>query len=56
LFLKDKEEATIESIRRVNPLGRLGDVQDIARVVSLLVDPDGGWINGQVVRANGGVV
>jgi 3-oxoacyl-[acyl-carrier protein] reductase len=56
LFLKDKEEATIESIRRMNPLGRLGEVEDIARVVSLLVDPDGGWINGQVVRANGGVV
>ena len=38
------------------PLGRLGEVDDIARVVSLLVGPDGGWINGQVLRANGGVV
>jgi 3-oxoacyl-[acyl-carrier protein] reductase len=31
-------------------------VDDIASVVSLLVGPDGGWINGQVVRANGGVI
>jgi 3-oxoacyl-[acyl-carrier protein] reductase len=56
LFLADKDEAVIESIKRMNPLGRLGEVEDIARVVSLLVDPDGGWINGQVVRANGGVI
>lgn len=56
LFLADKDEAAIESIKRMNPLGRLGEVEDIARVVSLLVDPDGGWIDGQVVRANGGVI
>jgi 3-oxoacyl-[acyl-carrier protein] reductase len=56
LFLRGKDPATIENIKRMNPLGRLGDVDDIARVVSLLVDPDSGWINGQVVRANGGVV
>jgi 3-oxoacyl-[acyl-carrier protein] reductase len=56
LFLEDKDEATIESVKRMNPFGRLGEVEDIARVVSLLVDPDAGWINGQVVRANGGVI
>lgn len=56
LFLADKDKAAIENIKRMNPLGRLGEVEDIARVVSLLVDSDGGWINGQVVRANGGVI
>jgi 3-oxoacyl-[acyl-carrier protein] reductase len=56
LFLQGKDNATIESIKRMSPLGRLGEVEDIARVVSLLVDPDSGWINGQVVRVNGGVV
>jgi 3-oxoacyl-[acyl-carrier protein] reductase len=56
LFLQDKDTATLEGIKRMNPLGRLGEVEDIARVVSLLVDPDSGWINGQVVRVNGGVV
>jgi NAD(P)-dependent dehydrogenase (short-subunit alcohol dehydrogenase family) len=55
-FLQGKDNATIESIKRTNPLGRLAEVEDIAKVVSLLVDPDSGWINGQVVRANGGVV
>lgn len=56
LFLDGKDQATIDRIKQMNPLGRLGEVDDIARVVSLLLGPDGAWINGQVVRANGGVV
>lgn len=56
LFLDGKDQATLDRIRQMNPLGRLGEVDDIARVVSLLVGPDSGWINGQIVRANGGVV
>lgn len=56
LFLQGKEQATLDRITQMIPLGRLGEVDDIARVVSLLVGPDGGWINGQILRANGGVV
>jgi 3-oxoacyl-[acyl-carrier protein] reductase len=56
LFLDGKDQATIDRIKQMNPLGRLGAAEDIASVVSILVGPDGGWINGQVVRANGGVV
>ena len=56
LFLDDKDQDTIDRIKQMNPLGRLGEVDDIAQVVSLLVGPDGGWINGQKVRANGGVI
>lgn len=56
LFLEGKDPAALDRIKQMNPLGRLGEVDDIARVVSLLVGPGGGWINGQVVRANGGVV
>lgn len=56
LFLEGKDQQTLERIRQMIPLGRLGEVDDIARVVSMLVGPDGGWINGQIIRANGGVV
>ena len=56
LFLEGKDQATLDRIKQMNPLGRLGEVDDIARIVSLLVEPDSGWINGQVVRANGGVI
>jgi 3-oxoacyl-[acyl-carrier protein] reductase len=38
------------------PLERLGQPDDIARVVSFLAGPEGGWINAQVIRANGGLV
>ncbi|ESJ21486.1 3-ketoacyl-ACP reductase [Cupriavidus sp. HPC(L)] len=54
LFLKDKDATQIAELARVAPLERLGEPDDIARVVSFLVGPDGEWIHGQVVRANGG--
>ena len=56
LFLGDKSEEQVAAITRMIPLGRLGEPEDIARVVAFLVGPDGGWVNGQVLRANGGVV
>ena len=56
LFLGDKTEEQVEGVKRMIPLGRLGEPEDIARVISFLVGPDGGWVNGQVLRANGGMV
>ncbi len=56
LFLGDKSEDQVAAITKMIPLGRLGEPEDIARVVAFLVGPDGGWVNGQVLRANGGVV
>jgi len=54
LFLKGKTEAQIEQFRRLPPLERLGRPGDIADVVSFLAGPAGGWVNAQVLRANGG--
>lgn len=56
LFLNGKSEALVETITKMIPLGRLGRPADIAGVVSFLAGPDGGWVNGQVLRANGGTV
>ncbi|WP_292404799.1 SDR family oxidoreductase [Mesorhizobium sp.] len=56
LFLDGKSEALVETITKLIPLGRLGQPADIAGVVSFLAGPDGGWVNGQVLRANGGTV
>jgi 3-oxoacyl-[acyl-carrier protein] reductase len=36
------------------PLERLGQPEDIANAVCFLLGPDGGWVNSQVVRVNGG--
>lgn len=56
LFTDGKSEAQIEAIGKMIPLGRLGQPDDIAGVVSFLAGPDSGWVNGQIIRANGGVV
>jgi 3-oxoacyl-[acyl-carrier protein] reductase len=55
LFLNGKSEELIQQIAKSAPLERLGQPEDIARVVSFLAGPDGGWVNGQVLRANGGM-
>jgi 3-oxoacyl-[acyl-carrier protein] reductase len=54
LFLKGKTPEQIEGFKKMPPLERLGDAADIAGVVSFLAGPDAGWINAQVLRANGG--
>ncbi len=54
LFLTGRSEELIQKLTLDIPLGRLGEPDDIARIVSFLVGPDAGWVNGQVIRANGG--
>lgn len=54
LFLTGKTEPQIEQLSKLSPLERLGQPGDIANVVSFLASPDGEWINGQVLHANGG--
>ena len=56
LFLDGKSDDEIKPIVGRTPLGRLGEPDDIARAISFLVSDDGGWINGQVLRANGGII
>ncbi|KRB33457.1 3-ketoacyl-ACP reductase [Mesorhizobium sp. Root695] len=56
LFMDGKSEAQIEAIGKMIPLGRLGQPDDIAGLVSFLAGPDSFWVNGQIIRANGGVV
>ncbi len=54
LFLKGKSEEQIASIGKFAPLGRIGEVADIVGIVPFLVGPEGSWVNGQVLRVNGG--
>ena len=55
LFLDGKTEEQIQTFAKMPPLQRLGQPDDIASVVSFLAGPDSGWVNGQILRANGGV-
>ncbi|ANP86918.1 SDR family oxidoreductase [Rhizobium leguminosarum] len=56
LFLNGKSDELIARMAKMNPLERLGTPEDIASAVAFLAGPDGGWINGQTLRANGGVI
>jgi 3-oxoacyl-[acyl-carrier protein] reductase len=56
LFLDGKPKEMIEHLKKLAPLERLGEPADIATAVSFLAGPDGSWINGQVLRANGGII
>lgn len=55
LFLEGKTEEQIQNFAKAPPLQRLGQPEDIASVVSFLAGPDAGWVNGQILRANGGL-
>jgi 3-oxoacyl-[acyl-carrier protein] reductase len=56
LFLDGKDQETIDRLAKQPPLERLGTPEDIASVIAFLTGPDGHWVNGQVVRANGGII
>ena len=56
LFLNGKPQELVDHIAKLAPLERLGRPEDIAGAVAFLAGPDGAWINGQVLRANGGII
>lgn len=56
LFLDGKPQETIDQLAKLAPLERLGQPAEIAAAVSFLAGPDASWINGQVVRVNGGII
>jgi 3-oxoacyl-[acyl-carrier protein] reductase len=56
LFLDGKPQAVVDHLAKLAPLERLGAPADIAAAVAFLAGPDGAWINGQTLRANGGII
>ncbi|OMF88974.1 SDR family oxidoreductase [Paenibacillus sp. FSL R7-0337] len=54
LFLNGKSEELVDSFRLMNAFGRLGEPEDIANVIDLLVSDKARWITGQTIRVNGG--
>lgn len=56
LFLKGKPQEDINQLAKLAPLERLGEPEDIANAVAFLSSSDAAWINGQVLRANGGII
>lgn len=49
------DERTVKHFERTTPLGRIGEPEDIARVIAFLAGPDSAWLSGQVITADGGI-
>ena len=56
LFFNGKSDAQVDQFKKMTPLERLGTPQDVAGAISFLAGPDGGWVDAQVLRVNGGFV
>ncbi|KAJ6884045.1 hypothetical protein NC652_031119 [Populus alba x Populus x berolinensis] len=56
MYFAGKTEEQIKKNIESSPLGRLGETKDIAEVVGFMATDASEWINGQVIRANGGYV
>lgn len=54
LFFEGKSEEDIEQAAAMNPMGRIGETKDVASLVGFLCTDAGEWVNGQVIRVNGG--
>ncbi|MEO9078127.1 MAG: SDR family oxidoreductase [Rhodanobacter sp.] len=54
LLRRGRSEEALQRLKNDIPLGRLGEPEDIAGVVSFLAGADSGWVNGQIIKANGG--
>jgi 3-oxoacyl-[acyl-carrier protein] reductase len=46
----------VQGLIAQTPLGRLGQPQDIADAIAMLVSDNARWITGQNIRATGGIV
>jgi 3-oxoacyl-[acyl-carrier protein] reductase len=55
LLSNENSEDRMKMYVQMTPLGRLGHVDDIAKVVAFLATDESGWVNGQTIRANGGL-
>ncbi|KAI7755283.1 hypothetical protein M8C21_002428 [Ambrosia artemisiifolia] len=56
LLFEGISEAELNMAVNQNPFGRLGEPEDVAPVVGFLASDTGEWVNGQIVRVNGGDV
>ena len=51
---RDWVEENREKLTRLYPVRRLGQAEDVAPMVALLVSPRSGWITGQTISISGG--
>lgn len=55
-MIKHLNNEEIEELKQQTPLNRLGSVEDISKLALFLASSDAGYITGQVISPNGGMV
>lgn len=55
LFYQGKSEELINRIASSNPFKRIGTPEEIAKAIAYFSGEGGSWVNGQVLRVNGGM-
>lgn len=53
---KDMDSDFVRTWEELSPLGRIGQPEDIASVVTFLAGEDAKWVTGQIIQAGGGVM
>lgn len=53
LFTRGKSQEVIDRLASLNAFNRLGEPEDIAKVVAFLAGDDSKWISGQIIGLNG---
>ena len=56
LFFTGKSEEYVKRVIEESPFGRLGETEEVAPLVGFLATDASEWVNGQVIRVNGGYV
>jgi 3-oxoacyl-[acyl-carrier protein] reductase len=56
LFLGGKSPELLDRIAKLNPFERIGTPEEIVDVIAFLCSPAGAWVNGQIIRVNGGMI
>lgn len=55
-YYEGKSEQLIKMIEGTHPTGRIGKPEEVAEVAVFLAGPESSWVNGQILRVNGGSI
>jgi 3-oxoacyl-[acyl-carrier protein] reductase len=56
MFFEGKTEEMVKKAAEDNPFGRIGETKDISPFVGFLASDASEWVNGQIIRVNGGFI
>ncbi|PKA56973.1 Short-chain type dehydrogenase/reductase [Apostasia shenzhenica] len=56
MFFAGKTDETVRRVAAESPMGRIGEPTDVAPMVGFLASDAAEWVNGQVIRVNGGYI